>query len=260
MSLETQIAALTQQAGLLLDLPQQIATTATAKIAEVTAAYNQRMATFTVTVTVDEVTGLDTQPGTDALPVRTMAKALSMVPVGGVGTIRLASDVTLTATIRIANKRVVIVSNSAVRRKLSFAKLPWIAGASTYRGVAAFGLADGASLHFNFVELMIPDGAGDAHIPHWFASPIGVSVTPGAGAPDVGFYDVAINLPATPYAAVIGVGFGSTLHRPTSLWVYAMTLPGAITSINGRLFHDITATAGTAAASLNWLTTNLTTV
>lgn len=255
MSLETSIAALTTQAGLLLDLPQQVATSAQAQIALVGAEYTNRIAGLAKDVWLDAVVGLDTNPGTEAQPVKTIGKAVSMVPPGGRVTITLLSDYELTADTPIQNRQVLFRSSGVVRRQITFGRYSWVTGATTYSAVRSFWLWDGATIEFDNVKIYMPpqDGAWLATTAVAWAGIRVQSPTRLGAVPYVGLYNSDIAISGTPYAPIFDRGGA----------VMAVTVMNCIVSgqaLNGRLFADATSTAGTAAGGLSWLLTNLATI
>lgn len=121
MSLEQSIADLQTQAGLLLDLPQDIADEALAKIALITDKYNSVLASQQVLAYVDAVNGRDTNDGSQGAPLETIGAAVAKTPLGGICRCILMSAYTVTQRIILDGIKLTIESDSStVKRPFAF--------------------------------------------------------------------------------------------------------------------------------------------
>ncbi|NJR20503.1 MAG: hypothetical protein HC777_02900, partial [Hyphomonadaceae bacterium] len=97
MSLAQSIANLTQQAAALLALPTQLAAQFTAGRDALETLYNSRLSAQSVGIYVNGVSGSDLNKGaTSPTAVRTIHRAIALIPPGGVGEIVLETDIILT--------------------------------------------------------------------------------------------------------------------------------------------------------------------
>ena len=258
MSLETSIAALTTQAGLLMDLPNQVNAAAQAKIAAMGAAYQGHIAGLAVTAYVDQVNGLDTNSGAIGSPFRTIDKALALTPRGGLCTVILKSAYTLSAHVIIDGKDLVLQSDSAVRRALTFERLLDTSTTPAYRYAASLQLVNGGGITIHGLTINVP--VVDGNWVNYVAAGVPGGLISAMGWMTFGGYKVSlascdVNIPASPFCAVVQGGIGIT-----SLNVHSLSYTGAITSPNGRLWGGQTNTAGVATNTLSSLATNLTTI
>lgn len=253
MSIESQIAAFTAQAGLLLDLPQQIQTTAATKINEITAAYTGRLNSLYINVFVHETLGLDTNPGTDALPFKTIAKAISVVPIGAIGFINLKSDYTQAERVTVSGKYITIRSADATRKAINFNRLLTLFGATQYRTIAGFNVEGNAGINFSNVRINVPalDGTWPSY-PPLADSLITILNTATAGSLFVGFGYIDFDIPATQFGQLV---LGAW---PVNIFVGPTTFVGASTSLQGKIVMGYTNTAGTAPPP--WVTVNMSTI
>lgn len=268
MSLETSIAGFTTQAGLLLDLPQQIATAAQTQIGLIGTEYANRIASMTKTVYVNQVTGLDTNAGTIASPYKTLQKAIDVTPLGGVCVINLQADYTiglLNEDVFIYSRHVRIQSDGAVRRRLQFTPYLQAINASTYRNLRSFFTMNNCSLMFFGITLVMPDmgvapngqAANAAAILHGGTC----MVRPGTGQDcywtNLGILTCDFEMTANPYGLICGVSAGGYgIHYSE----FSVTITGGATSLNGRRFYGAQNTAGTATSGFPNIVTSLTTI
>lgn len=250
---EQQIAAFTQQAGLLLDLPQQIANTATAQINAVGNAYQTRLNTSVGTFWIDQVNGLDTNPGTQASPLKTITKALTLVPMGGRCECRLLTGYTIDTTIVVDNRQLILTSFNTVRHPIQFTRKLNQNVVPNQRDIAGIRLIGQASLAIHLLGIVIPPldgqwGTYNSGSSELFGS-YGSNMT---GAQSVAITSCDITIPETPYSAFVSPFY------PITLLVSGVTLLDQ--PLNGKVVRSITATAGTATSTLPYLNTNLLTV
>lgn len=256
MSLESSIAALTQQAGLLMDLPQQVNAAALAQINAIGAAYQARIAGMTPTFYVNQVTGADTNGGTIGSPFRSLQKAIDQTPFGGRVHIVLQADYTISgAPITSYGRHVHIASDGGVKHNINFERFVDTSTTPAYRGVRGFLLSAGGSLSLRGLTINVPliDGSYSTYAPF----NLGLFAAVGTDwwqALHVTLYLCDYKIPASPYCSM----FPS--ESLVILRAYGMTLNGAIASLNGQVSAAHTSTAGVASTTLPWLLTNLTTI
>lgn len=156
MSLEQTIANLQQQAGLLLDLPQQIATTATQQIDRVGNAYVTHINRLTERFYVSE-NGADTSSGLDTEnPLKTIKKAVDLCPVGGIVDIVLMSNIHVANDVIIDGKTVNIISQGSTRHVLSFEHYEISSNSVEFSRLHSFMLQNGAIISVRNVRLNVP--------------------------------------------------------------------------------------------------------
>jgi hypothetical protein len=255
MSLETSIAALTTQAGMLLDLPQQIQTAASQQIVAIAAEYQSRIQGLFKEVYLDQVTGNDANSGAIESPFKTLAKAVSVVPSGGRVHVLMLADYELDATVLIVNRQVMIQSPGATRRNLTFQRYSTQVGPSTQNGLRHFQLYDGSTLECDNMKITMPPIDGN-----WGVNPIApwAAFRPGyqsraGGLMYVGLFSCEVVLPATPFNPLF-----DRLGGMIALNVQSTLVSGQ--PLNGKLFAEATSGAGTPTGNFPWLITNLTTI
>ncbi len=256
MSLESSIAALTQQAGLLMDLPQQVNAAALAQINAIGAAYQSRIAGMTPTFYVNQVTGADANAGTLASPFRSLQKAIDQTPFGGRVHIILQADHTIAgAPIFSYGRHVHISSDSGVKHNLYFERHIDASTTPAYRGVRGFLLAAGGSLSLRGVTINVP--LLDDNYTTYAPFNMGLFAAVGTEwwqALHVTMYLCDYKIPAAPYCSM----FPS--ESLVVLRAYGLTLNGATTSLSGQVSAAQTNTAGVATTTLPWILSNLTTI
>lgn len=241
MSLEASIAALTQQAGLLLDLPQTLATAATAKINEVGGVYNSRLAALETTVYINQTTGVDTAAGTAGAPVKTIQRALAMTPLGGRCYALLQGPYTVDAPIAINQRHLLVRSETSVRHVVSFTRRLVDTVTPNLRSLDGFSLTGNASLVISGLRLNVP--ALDGTWPTYTGSNetmIQLRSSTDAGQRYYAIINCDLDIPASPFGALISDGV------PQAAWISSNTLVGAATSLNGKVLRGYTNVAGVA--------------
>lgn len=253
MSLENSIAALTTQAGLLLDLPQSIANTATTQITRVGNDYAARVATLAVTRYVDPVLGSDTaNNGVVGSPYKTIQRALEDCVPGGAIDILLMGDITISGSdVYIRNKIVRIVSDSSTRRVITFERYLVQTVTPNQRGSRNFNFYQSALLILENIRLNAPvlDGSwGNYTNASGYGSMFWAPSGRG-GRFTVCFANVELEISATPFGTVFATG----------VWtIFANGLTASNQALPGRLIANYTNTAGTVPGAD--LHTNLATV
>lgn len=259
MSLETSIANLVAIGGQNLTLPQQIANAAQDKLAEMAAAYQGHLSSLLVAVSVDQVNGLDTNAGTAAAPLKTLQKALSLTPRGGMCVVTLLGDYTLTADVAIDGKKLCIYSGGGAKKNIYFDRFANNAVAPAQRNCRKFTFRQGGALLLFGCTVNVP--VLDATYNGLTAASelalcggIGDYGADGLDAITLQMYLCDYKIPATPYCCMLPASM------PIDLVIIANTLNGAITSLNGQVMSGITAAGGTAASGVSLLRTNLSTI
>ncbi len=250
MSLEASIASLAQQAGLLMDLPQQVNAAAQAQIAAIGAAYQDRLGTLKTSFFVDQVNGLDTNAGTLASPFKSIGKALEQTPFGGYCEVALKADYHLAEPLTIDGRRLFIFS-SGTKKRLTFARLLDQSIQPNYRYPASFSLLNRGAVVLSGLTVVYPDLTGYSSYP---AARWGLVRAAYDECAEVSVMYCDIEAPADVYAQLLP---SNTL---AALYWTANTMTGARTSPNGLISQSATGTAGAAAASVPGLLTNLATI
>lgn len=252
MALEDTIAALTQQAGLLLDLPQQIANAATAKVATLTSLYEARASSKVTTVYVDPILGSDANVGTQAAPYKSLKAAVEKSQTGAVTEIQVNGDCAVDSDIYISSRTIIIRSINTNKHQLIPTRYIIQGQATPTAGLYGFRLGNGGHLILYNLDIRVPanDGTWPAFsqancfvISHWPSS-IHWSM-----------YGVVLSSCSITYDAT-NFGYFMEGGYPHS---YVETSVAVInqTSLNGLRYKGYTATAGTAVTTLPWLISNL---
>jgi len=255
MSLEQSISDLTTQAGLLLDLPQEIADAAEAQILRVGNEYTSRIADYRKTVYVNQATGDDTNDGTAANPVKSLSQALDLTPPGGICWALLQSAYVVNEDVFVDDRVLYVSSESTTRHSFSFERYLDDSGNTTYRALRRLRLAYRSAVYFNKLTIMISgDEAPYTAYPAGFQScPVAPQSHAYASAPIISFTNCDINIPASPFGSLIGHG-GIPLILKMSSITWLDQPP------EGLLFLDLTNIVGTDVNTVPWLISNLTTV
>ena len=245
------IADFEAQANQLLDLPQQIADTAQARINDIGAYYQQRLQMMEVTAYVHQLVGDDTADGSENAPLKSIEEALRRTPPGGICICKLQGDYHFATSLFVENKYLIIRSDSTLRHALTFERSTRVYNNNTHRRMngIVLGVLGGAEL-FGLQLVMPPlDGTWGNHeldcCLHGF---IQIPFSNYVARNVVKFYYCDVIIPASPYGPIVGGG-GS----PHQLFAYALTAPDQ--PLNGHWYADVA--AGTDTTTLPWLTTNL---
>lgn len=253
MSLETQIAGLTTQAGQLLDLPQQIANTAAAQIALVANQFAANQAAMSPVFYVNQASGADTNPGSAAAPLRSIARAVQLAPAGSRVTVMLQADHVVGADIALNGHELVIRSDTTgTRRGLTFERFVNNATTPPSRSLRSVIFANGAGVVLWDLVVTVPplDGTwgtlADGSTGNMFRAFGNV-----ASAASVAIWNCELVFPATVFAPMFGNG-------PANLEVNATIITGGL---NGKVHPAFTASGGTAnTATAHRIRTNLPTI
>lgn len=166
MSLESQIADLVTAAnGLITTFNTKKAGIETA-VAAAIAAVPQMSKIFYV----DQVSGVDTADGTAAAPLRTIQKAISNTPVGGVCKVLLVVDYVLDANVSV-DLRCLDIGSTVVgtKRKLTLVHGVQSDGSPRLNG---FTFANGSALMLGDIVMILPSPAGMTPAPAAFSNSV----------------------------------------------------------------------------------------
>jgi hypothetical protein len=168
MSLEATVAAFVAQANALLSLPQQVADAATAGVGRIDAAFTAS-ARNVVAVYVNAAIGVDSaaRSGGVGQPLATINAAVERVPVGGVGYIYLAAPITISVSVPIRGRTIMLFSSSATRHEVSFQRTT---SAGLYRTMAGFSMEAGGHLLISGLSIQVPSVAGFEGFGLWGSS------------------------------------------------------------------------------------------
>ncbi|MBY0444349.1 MAG: hypothetical protein K2Q15_03965 [Burkholderiales bacterium] len=156
MSLESQIAELVSATTALV-------TTFNGKKKEIDQAVSAAVAAVPVLRRVwyvDQISGLDSQLGTPSSPFKTIDKALSATPVGGIADVRLMGDYRMEQDISVEARllRITKSSESAVRLFTKYFKAVFSTGEVT--GLSGFNLSLNASCELIDIGIVFPSAQG----------------------------------------------------------------------------------------------------
>lgn len=153
MSLETDVAGLVTQTTKLIDYFNSKKAGIDAAVAAAIAA----VPAMSKNVYVDPIAGLDTNDGSLAAPLKTIDKALSNTPAGGICTVSLVNDYTMTGTIT-ANVQLLHIRSavSGTKRKLN---IPYYLQEEAYR-LPGFTFGVGGVIMMTDIVVPFPSIAG----------------------------------------------------------------------------------------------------
>ena len=254
-TLEDRIADLQQQAGLLLDLPQQIADTATQRINALGDYWQQRQAQMYTRCYVHQTVGDDAAGGTEDAPLKNIEEALQRTPAGGVCEVRLMGDYHFAAPVPVEQRYLRITSADTVRHAVTLERLSSGSATDPTRYTGGVRLEQNAACEYRGLTLVVPplDGTWGSRAPiesYCGHVQLGHSGDALAGRVRVAYCD--IDIPTNPFCALVGAA-GHLLLLET----YNLVVSG---NLLGVLVPDATDPAGTPVTSLPWLVSNLSTV
>ena len=259
MALEDSITELTAEAGKLLDLPQQIADTTADKITALNNAYVNVISKGLSVAYVNGNSGSDDNEGSQASPFRTIAHAVNQCPRGGRVIVYLMSSILLDEDVDCLQREVYIWSADGARHAISFKTGSYVVGNETRRRLdAAFNVISGG-LSIKGIDLALPTGTGNPHLPNPLASPINCG-PPGSRPslmPRINLQGVDINVAGTPFGPLIATG---SFVQAIALDATLVSWSGDRTDGNGITIYGVNDAAGTDTATLPWLVTNLNTI
>lgn len=160
MSLETQIGDLVTKTTALVDIYN-------GKKTEIDTAVQKAIAavpTNKKVLYVHQTNGLDTNDGTINAPLRTLEKAIAMTPVGGVLSLRLLSDYTMTGEIAMEGIKMELRTDTiATRRVLRPVYYKAADGLTTF--ITCFSALLGAEYSLRDITIELPSATGQSPVP-----------------------------------------------------------------------------------------------
>lgn len=260
MSIETSIAALMASLNSALALPQQILDMAADKVDAIGDEYRSRIANLSTTFYINAITGDDTNAGTINAPMLSIQAAVLKTPFGGICTVYLQTDYTFSAAncpsgiTSINGRSLIIASDSSTRRRVTWDVYRQNINGTFYRRTYALVPAQGASIVFLGLTLVMPAVSGfESDALSQMAACIYNDYSPF-------MYAVRVNLSLCNIEIPTGA-FGPFLaFMPIELMVNAVVLTGPVTSYLGRLLHGVTNTSGTNINTLPGVLSNLTSI
>lgn len=234
------IATLTQQAGLLLDLPDTLHVTAANRINALGAEMAARLASLQKTVHVNQATGSDDNDGAAETPVKTIQKAIDLTPLGGRCVCFLQGDYVIDAPVTVLQRHVMLSSQST-RFNLSFTRRIDASTGTNFRVIDAFRLRGNAAISLHNLRINIPalDGAYTGLPDQPTTALFGCTFAPMQGCFGVCITSCDVNIPASPYCNLLASGQAFTFVTSS------VTFVGARTDLNGCVVRSITAAGGT---------------
>ena len=255
-TLADRIADFETQANQLLDLPQQIADTAQARIDQIGTYYQQRLQTMKVTAYVHQQIGDDTTDGSENAPLKSIDEALRRTPPGGLCEIRLAANYHIDTIIDVERRNVLLDAATGANPEITLSGRSQVINNTEYRGSHGFNLLYSAGIVFSNLTVSIPPLAApyDALPLHdQLGGIVQTTYSKYFWAQYVQFRYCTINLPASPLVPLL-----SNWKGTMQLAMHGIILPDS--PLQGRLFAGVTDSNGTDPNTIPWLTTNLTSV
>lgn len=244
MSLETEVAAFTSKATALLDYYAAFKNTAAKSIADAVAAAPAISRTFYV----NQLIGDDNAAGSSTAPFKTIDRAITSTPDGGLADIVLVEDYALATIIAVGRRRVMIrgdVSTTNTRKLL----LNEFAADGNTKRFGGFQVLLASSLDFADLTVSLPDSVGGmAGAPGSFYAMIFAGGNRLPGFMQVKFYNTVFTLRGTFTGKIVGSGFPCL-----TLTITNSTVPAAL---EGSLVMGVE--AGKDPNTIPWLVTNVT--
>ena len=256
-TLADRIADFEAQANQLLDLPQQIANTAQARINQIGNYWDARVQAAHTIAYMHQQIGDDDAAGTESAPLKSVEEALRRTPPGGVCEVRLLAGYHFADVVPVRQSYLVMKSASSIRHAVTLERKFYDSAGTQMRITGGVRLLDRAAVRYTGVTLVEPplDGSWGSYDPingySGFAQ-MGNSSTVGGQMVALTYCDIQV--PSTPFSALVG----NESSYPVELHVTACVATDQ--PLTGHLLSGATDTNGTAASSLPWLLTNLTTV
>lgn len=255
MAVQDDIAAALAAIAGAKDALSSIAGQATGAIAQVTAAYNQRLSSLVGSYVVNQATGSDSNVGSSASPLRSIEAAIAKVPRGGLVEIAMQTDYTIEAPITIGDRRVLIYSVTGVQRSINFSVTQDMSVTPGSRVCNGFRLDGSSALSILNMRVIVPPIGAYAGLLDRLSAALFRQVSQyGLAAQSVCLLSCAIEIPAAPFGPIVQGDW------PLTLAVIECSLPGAVTSLNGRLVGGYVNTSGVPANTVPSITTNLATI
>ncbi|MNJ47134.1 hypothetical protein D3C77_422820 [compost metagenome] len=193
------------------------------------------------------MTGIDTNDGATATPLKTIDKALANTPVGGICRVYLQADYQMLVNITVEGRFLTVFSDaSGVKRKILPAYYPSSDNSVMY--MAGFALTNGGSVMLQDMTIPLPSPAGLSLQPTGFTWSL-FKTTSNGGTPFVPIKLTSCEITAP--ADFLGWIIGS----PNSAVIFEVLSVSFPSGFNGRYVHGVV--ANTAPATLSNILTNL---
>lgn len=246
MSLESTIADLVTKTTNLLDYFNNKKAGIDSAVAAAIAAVPANLKVFYI----NQLTGDDTSVGSTSAPLKTLDRALSNTPVGGVCRVYFQDDYTLSSTINVDGRFLSIFSNvTGTRRKLI--PVYYLAAEGTANYLSGFTIVNGGQVMMQDIVVQIPSSAGLAIAPSGITCSL-FKTTSNGGAPLVAvkMSQCEVTAPGDFPGALVGV--------PNSAVVFEVLAVSFPVGFSGRYIFGVP--AGTASNTLPNVLTNLPTL
>lgn len=256
-TLADRIADFETQANQLLDLPQQIADTAQARINQIGSYWEARVRQMHTVAYVHQQTGDDNADGTETAPLKSVDEALRRTPPGGVCEVRLLAGYHFADQVPLAQTYLVMTSANTVRHPVTLERKLYDSAGVQRRITGGPRLKDRAAVRYTGLTLVVPplDGSWGSYTPiEGYCGFAQLGNTAEVGGVLVSMTYCDIQIPSSPFCAVVG----NELNYPLELYVAACVATDQ--PLTGRLLSAAANTSGTATAGLPWVQTNLTSV
>lgn len=236
--------------GELMLVGKELIATYTGKINAINAAVAAAIAAVpsnTKKFYVNQVSGDDTAEGTAEAPLKTIGRAVSRTPSGGVVDVLLQADYAMDSRITVENKRMHINSDKdGVKRKLKAGHYRTTDGSQTY--MAGFLLSRGAESLLTNTQVELPSPAGLTPVPSGMRNSFFTAdIQGGSAIASVKLSSSEVISAADSAAYLVGAS-----HSAIALEVYDCIFPA---NFGGRYVFGVP--SGTAPATLSNLLTNL---
>ena len=253
-TLADHIAELQTQANKLLDLPQQIADAAQARVEYIGNYYANLTSKTFVAAYVDQANGADDAEGTEAAPLQSISAVLERTPPGACAEVRLMGPYRFSQIEYVQHRYLRLRSASSVRHALTLER---VLDADDKRVTGGIGLVQGG---VDIQGLSFAAPLLDGFWPNYAAKAarcglVQVPNTTSVGRLHVSLRYMDITTSTSDFCPLIGLPGGGA---PLALYVYSVTAAGA--GLTGHLLSEAADPAGTTTTTLPWLVSNLTTV
>ncbi|MFR0674645.1 hypothetical protein ACLUUI_14480 [Enterobacterales bacterium AW_CKDN230030176-1A_HGKHYDSX7] len=229
MSLETAIAGLTSQVTSLIDYFNGFKASSAKVIADAVAAAPEISRSFYV----NQLSGDDNGTGKIDSPFKTLNRALSSTPNGGMVDIVLPENYTLAETLSVGSRRVMIRGDIEGPNSRKLILNEFMAYTNLKR-FGSFQVTRGSSMDFGDLTISLPDSAGG--LPVGMDSYYSLIFAGGSRLPgfmQIKFYNMAFELRGAFTGKIVGAGFPSL-----AVTASASTIPAAL---EGSLIAGVSA-------------------
>lgn len=242
MSLESTIGDLVTKTTLLLDYFNTKKAGIDSAVAAAIAAVPATKRTFFV----NQLTGLDTNDGSAAAPLKSIDKALSNTPVGGVCIASLQADYVMSVNIGNDGRQLTLQSDVAgIKRKVTANYYPASDGTSTY--LSGFSMVNGGAMMAADIQFVMPTSVGVSPAPIGFVNALFKSTSNG------GSIVLSLKLSACEIQAAAEGGY--IIGAPNSAVIFESMGTSFPSGFGGRYISGVA--SGTAPATLSNVMTNL---